>query len=132
VSDVPLVPVFCNSLKKSEREEGETGEEKTEFFNELKTPGTTGTTGTPRTRAPPSPSASSPIPKPLRPTGNPTLFLWRHIPPAEPCEFCGRHPVEYEVATDSSILRRCPACFEALQGFGKVEFRRFGDEEDDG
>ena len=123
VPDVPDVPGFCNSLEKSEIEieEEKEGEDEREFFNEFKTSGTPGTPGTVPALAP----------KPLRPTGNPHLFLWRRIQPAEPCEFCGRHPVEYEVATDSSILRRCHGCFEALrQGFGKVELRRF--EEDDG
>ena len=60
----------------------------------------------------------------LKPTGNPLLFLWRRVPPAEKCEFCGAHPVEFEVATEDAVLRRCPACFEEMRRlFMKVEFR---------
>jgi predicted transcriptional regulator len=60
----------------------------------------------------------------LKPTGNPLLFLYRRVPPSEKCEFCGAHPVEYEVAIEDAVLRRCPACFENMRRqFKKVEFR---------
>ncbi len=44
-------------------------------------------------------------------------FLWRKIKPSEPCESCGKHPVENEVNDihGRQILRRCPSCFEAFR-----------------
>ncbi len=53
-------------------------------------------------------------------------FLWRLIPPEEPCEYCGRAPVEYEATnlSDKSVLRRCSSCFNDLRhNFNKVEWR---------
>lgn len=41
---------------------------------------------------------------------------YRRIKPAEPCEQCEQHPVEYEIQLeDGSVLRRCPACFQKLR-----------------
>jgi len=69
----------------------------------------------------------------LKPTGNPLLFLWRRVPPAERCEYCGVHPVEFEVATEDAVLRRCPACFgEMRRLFMKVEWREFTGEASNG
>jgi hypothetical protein len=45
-------------------------------------------------------------------------------PPAERCELCGAHPVEFEIKTDNGdALRRCPACFEeARRTFTKIRW----------
>lgn len=45
------------------------------------------------------------------------LFLWRRIKPAEKCELCGKHAVEYEIndVKNRQILRRCQSCFESMR-----------------
>jgi len=53
-------------------------------------------------------------------------FLWRKIKPSEPCELCGKHPVEVEINDihGKQILRRCPSCFESMQkAFGKAVWK---------
>lgn len=54
----------------------------------------------------------------------PPTFLYRRISPAEPCELCGAHPVEYIIKTDDGgILRRCPSCFREMRNmFTKVKW----------
>jgi predicted transcriptional regulator len=49
---------------------------------------------------------------------------YRQVKPAEPCELCGEHPVEYEILIDDdSVLRRCLQCFSELRhSFTKVKF----------
>jgi len=41
---------------------------------------------------------------------------YRKIPPAEKCEKCGKHAVEYEIIDlDGTVLRRCTACFQDMR-----------------
>jgi len=44
-------------------------------------------------------------------------FLWRRVKPAERCELCGKHAVEFEIndVHGHQILRRCPSCFERIR-----------------
>jgi len=45
-----------------------------------------------------------------------TKMFFDRIPPSEPCELCGKHPIEYEVFRDDMmILGRCPRCFEKMR-----------------
>lgn len=53
-------------------------------------------------------------------------FLWRKIKSAEPCELCGKRPVEIEIndIREGQILRRCPLCFEKMRSqFSKSSWR---------
>jgi len=53
-----------------------------------------------------------------------TKAIYRKVKPAEPCEQCGEHPVEYEAQLEEgSVLRRCPSCFQKLRSLLRgVEF----------
>ena len=59
---------------------------------------------------------------------NSPVFIWKQIKPAEPCELCGKAPVEYEV-TDfigGTVLRRCKNCFnEMRRKFANAEWRYY-------
>ena len=58
----------------------------------------------------------------------PGVFFYQRIPPAEPCELCGAHPVEYIIKTDDgTVLRRCPSCFREMRNmFIKVRWVEVG------
>ena len=43
-------------------------------------------------------------------------MFFKRIPPAEPCELCGKHPTEIDMnREDGMILRRCTKCFEKMR-----------------
>jgi putative DNA primase/helicase len=45
-----------------------------------------------------------------------SLFFYRHVPPAEPCELCGQLAVEWEIKLpDGTVLRRCNNCFVEMR-----------------
>jgi hypothetical protein len=52
------------------------------------------------------------------------VFFFVRVPPAEPCELCGAHSVEFEIKTDDgAVLRRCLSCFEEMRrSFMKVRW----------
>lgn len=59
--------------------------------------------------------------------GTPELvFYYRQVKPSEPCELCGKHPVEYSIyAENNTTLKRCKSCFEDMRKkFRKVKFIR--------
>ena len=39
----------------------------------------------------------------------------QHILPAEKCELCGEHPVEFEFENDGCAIRRCPSCIDKMK-----------------
>jgi len=57
---------------------------------------------------------------------DPLEALYQRIKPAEPCDLCGRHPVEYMIyMSDETLLERCPACFKGLQAsFPRMKFTK--------
>jgi hypothetical protein len=55
-----------------------------------------------------------------------TVFSFKQVKPAEPCELCGELAVEYEVVNgnDGASLRRCSSCFGKMRSmFVKAEWR---------
>lgn len=43
-------------------------------------------------------------------------FTYERIPPAEKCDFCSGHSVEFEIVTPKGdTLRKCPECFKKLR-----------------
>jgi len=58
-------------------------------------------------------------------SGEKPVFSWEKVKPAEPCEQCGLHPVEYEVyPPNAEPLRKCPECFKQLElKFAAAEWR---------
>ena len=70
-----------------------------------------------RSPLPISNSEKNPIEVSTRvPKTNSGFFYWKRVPPAEPCEQCGKFPVEYEVTTpEGNKLRKCPHCFANLK-----------------
>jgi hypothetical protein len=55
-----------------------------------------------------------------------SVFLFERVKPAEPCEYCGVHAVEFEVTLPNGEgkVRKCAGCFEELRfKFNRAEWR---------